>query len=295
MLAGAGEISYRPFVTLDVIGSIVYASLCIVLGATVGALALERVGGAARAVLFLGARGAFVHSRVSPHRSLAVWRRVARFDQIHRVISISSKNFPRLLFRSSTESRRKYRELLPSGGRARPMAHAMQTLCVKEVTTMKAFQRFVGAGLAAGFTLLALAEVAWPQVTRPPVPPTEGVAGYGFIAFLCVMGLLVAVGIAVKLYDVKRKREDEGIALQSRLSDALLSDPALAGLPVTPTVHVPFSRRTPVVVTITGAVSSPSRRETVLEVIARVATPLETNYRIEDRLIVDPRMTRRAA
>jgi len=54
MLAGAGEISYRPFVTLDVIGSIVYASLCIVLGATVGALALERVGGAARAVLFLG-------------------------------------------------------------------------------------------------------------------------------------------------------------------------------------------------------------------------------------------------
>jgi membrane protein DedA with SNARE-associated domain len=54
ILAGAGEISYRRFVTLDVIGSIVYASLWIVLGATVGALALERVGGAARAVLFLG-------------------------------------------------------------------------------------------------------------------------------------------------------------------------------------------------------------------------------------------------
>jgi membrane protein DedA with SNARE-associated domain len=54
MLAGAGEISYRRFVTPDVIGSIVYASLGIVLGATVGAIALERVGGAARAALFLG-------------------------------------------------------------------------------------------------------------------------------------------------------------------------------------------------------------------------------------------------
>jgi hypothetical protein len=50
-----------------------------------------------------------------------------------------------------------------------------------------------------------------------------------------------------------------------------------------------------VVITLTGAVPSPARRETVMELVNRVATPLEAKYQIEDRLIVDPRMVRRAA
>jgi membrane protein DedA with SNARE-associated domain len=54
VLAGSGEISYRRFVSLDVIGSLVYTTLWIVLGATVGVIVLERVGGPARALLFLG-------------------------------------------------------------------------------------------------------------------------------------------------------------------------------------------------------------------------------------------------
>jgi membrane protein DedA with SNARE-associated domain len=54
VLAGSGEISYRRFVSLDLIGSLVYATLWIVLGATVGAIVLERVGGPARALLLLG-------------------------------------------------------------------------------------------------------------------------------------------------------------------------------------------------------------------------------------------------
>ncbi len=54
VLAGSGEISYRRFLSLDVIGSIVYTTLWIALGATVGAIVLERVGGPARALLLLG-------------------------------------------------------------------------------------------------------------------------------------------------------------------------------------------------------------------------------------------------
>jgi len=50
----SGEISYRRFLSLDVIGSIVYTTLWITLGATVGAIVLERVGGPARALLLLG-------------------------------------------------------------------------------------------------------------------------------------------------------------------------------------------------------------------------------------------------
>ena len=54
VLAGSGEISYRRFVSLDVIGSLVYATLWVVLGATVGVIVLERVGGPVRALFLLG-------------------------------------------------------------------------------------------------------------------------------------------------------------------------------------------------------------------------------------------------
>lgn len=158
---------------------------------------------------------------------------------------------------------------------------------------MRQLQSFARAGLAALFVLLAVVEVAWPQVPSPAPAPQE--VGYGFLAFLFVVGLIVVVGIGVKLYDVKRKREDEGVALQARLSDALLGDPSLAGLPVTPTVHVPFSRRSPTVITLTGAVPSPARRENVLHIVHQVATPLTGEHEIEDRLIVDPLMSRHAA
>jgi len=54
VLAGTGEIGYRRFLLLDLVGSIVYMTLWIVLGATVGAVALERVGRPLQAVLLLG-------------------------------------------------------------------------------------------------------------------------------------------------------------------------------------------------------------------------------------------------
>ena len=164
---------------------------------------------------------------------------------------------------------------------------------------MNALQSLIRAGLAAMFMLLAVVEVAWPQTTFPapstPIPPSEGVGGYGILAFGLVMALIIAVGVAVKVYDVKRKREDEGVALQSRLSDAMLGDPSLAGCPVTPTVHVPFSRRSPTTITLTGTVPSGARRDTVMQLVKIVAMPIERNYEIEDRLLVDPQMIRRAA
>ena len=55
-----------------------------------------------------------------------------------------------------------------------------------------------------------------------------------------LLGLLVLVGVGVKLYDLKRKREAEGVHVQAQVSDALLRDPSLFGLAVTPTAHVPW-------------------------------------------------------
>lgn len=56
--------------------------------------------------------------------------------------------------------------------------------------------------------------------------------------------VVVLLGVAVKLYDLKRKREDEAVAAQARISDALLMDANLAGLPLTPTAHLPLWRGT---------------------------------------------------
>ena len=167
---------------------------------------------------------------------------------------------------------------------------------------MNRLQTLIRVALSAMFMLLAVVEVAWPQATSPaptsPTLPSEGAGGYGIIAaFLLVMALIIAVGVAVKVYDVKRKREDEGIALQSRLSDALLSDPSLAGYPVTPTVHVPFSRHSPLTITLTGTVPSGVKRDKVMPLVKQVAMPYDGNYQyeIDDHLLVDPQMIRRAA
>jgi len=54
VLAGSGEISYRRFILLDLIGSLVYMTLWIGLGAVFGAVVLEQVGRPLQAILLLG-------------------------------------------------------------------------------------------------------------------------------------------------------------------------------------------------------------------------------------------------
>ena len=53
ILAGTGHISYRRFVVLDLVGTIGYAALWIVLGFLFGEIVLERAGPYARALLLL--------------------------------------------------------------------------------------------------------------------------------------------------------------------------------------------------------------------------------------------------
>jgi hypothetical protein len=65
-----------------------------------------------------------------------------------------------------------------------------------------------------------------------PVPTLEDGSGYGLFASVFVVALLTLTGIAVRLYGMKRKREDEAVALQARLSDALVTEPSLRRLPI---------------------------------------------------------------
>ena len=53
ILAGAGQISYWRFVALDTVGTLIYSTLWIVLGALFGAAVLERTGPFMRVLLLL--------------------------------------------------------------------------------------------------------------------------------------------------------------------------------------------------------------------------------------------------
>lgn len=104
---------------------------------------------------------------------------------------------------------------------------------------------------------------------------------------ILLVGLLVIVGVGVKLYDLKRKREAEAVHLQAQVSDALLRDPSVFGLPVTPTAHVPWWSGTPARLELVGRVPSPEIRGRVVELVEREAHQIRPDVVIAERLEVD--------
>jgi hypothetical protein len=110
-----------------------------------------------------------------------------------------------------------------------------------------------------------------------------------------VVGLLLIVGLGVKLYDLKRKRDAEAVHLQAQISDALLREQSLFGLPITPTAHVPLWSGTPATVEVTGRVPSDEARESAMRIVRTEATRIRPDVTIEDRLSLDTEAVIRAA
>ena len=127
-----------------------------------------------------------------------------------------------------------------------------------------------------------------PPQAVPQTAAASGGMGSTMTVLLLLAGLLVIVAIGVKLYDLKRKRDAEAIHLQAQVSDALLRDPNLFGLAVTPTAHVPWWSGTPARLDVSGHVPSPEARERALNVIEREAKALRSDVVIADRVEVEP-------
>ena len=155
-----------------------------------------------------------------------------------------------------------------------------------------------GLGLAhTAFALLAAPAAALAQVSTTPspavAPPADG-SSVGLVGVVgALIALIVAIGIAVKLYDAKRKREEQAVALQARLSDTLLLHPSLAGMPVVASVHMPLWRGSPPVVEVKGTVLNQTARDIALHVVQRELDGI--NARIEDQIVIDPRAVRHVA
>jgi hypothetical protein len=103
------------------------------------------------------------------------------------------------------------------------------------------------------------------------------------------------LGALIKMMDLKRKRESEAVVIQARISDAVLRDPRLFSLPITPTAHVPLWKGTPVTVEVAGQVPSEDLRQAALNLIDREASQLGSEVRVESRVGVVPTMARRSA
>ena len=119
--------------------------------------------------------------------------------------------------------------------------------------------------------------------------------GAGATVIVLLVGLLVIVGVGVKLYDLKRKREAEGVHLQAQVSDALLRDPNIYGLAVTPTAHVPWWSGTPARLDVVGRVPTLASRERVLRLVEQEAQRVRPDIVLVDHLEVDAAVGARVA
>jgi hypothetical protein len=128
----------------------------------------------------------------------------------------------------------------------------------------------------------------------PPTPATPAPAGGALWAIGIIIALLVVVGLAVKLFDLRRKREAEAVQLQAQISDALLRDPAFFGLPVVANADVPLTGG-PARIEIVGQVPNEAIREAVLRLAHAEASRIRADFTIEDRLAVVPTLERHVA
>jgi hypothetical protein len=147
------------------------------------------------------------------------------------------------------------------------------------------------------FTAVLTPAVALAQAAAPTPPPSASAQGSsGAMTMIAVVvGLLLLVGVGVKLYDLKRKRDAEAVHLQAQISDALLREQSLFGLPITPTAHVPLWSGTPATVQVTGHVPSEEAREAAMRIVRNEAGRIRPDVQVEERLSLDTAAVTRVA
>jgi hypothetical protein len=115
------------------------------------------------------------------------------------------------------------------------------------------------------------------------------------VVFAAAMLLLLLLGIGVKFLDLRRRRDEEAVAIQARISDALLLDPALSHLPIVPTVRVPLWRGKPAMVEVRGSVPLPGMRRAAVDLVVKEALRTGRTCSVVDRISVNPATLRHAA
>lgn len=96
----------------------------------------------------------------------------------------------------------------------------------------------------------------------------------------------IAIAAAATVVGLRRKRAAQAFALETRLSDLLVSDSTVAGLPVVPDVQMPLWRGKPVMVSLKGHVPTPYLRDAIRQLIHLEMAATCNEYYLDDRLVV---------
>ena len=160
---------------------------------------------------------------------------------------------------------------------------------------MKAFGMVSGVAALLASVGEAVAQATPPAATPAPSPAAPG-DNSGILMALALMGaVLLIVGIGVKIWDAKRKREAEAVHLQSQMSDALLREAEFFGLAITPTVHASLRKGAPMKIEVTGQAPSSAVRDAALRIVRDEASRMGAYFEIEDRIQVTSEASRRVA
>ena len=148
--------------------------------------------------------------------------------------------------------------------------------------------------LAAPASVLVGAAHAVAQSTDAAPAPAANTPG-SWVMLAVMLGVLVLVlASIVKIYDARRRRADSRMAIEARISDALMSEPGLTTMPVTASVVEPAFSGTPRIV-VKGSVPNPELHDAAIGVVRREAQAHLEDAQIEDHVAVDPALARHAA
>jgi len=150
------------------------------------------------------------------------------------------------------------------------------------------------SGLLASVSWLATGRALAQEITEPPMAPESIADGgsAGLMAVVAVGGLLVIMAAAVKVVDLRNKRESESAQLQAQISDALLRERTLTRLQLVPTVRIPSWSGSPATIDVKGPVPTAEVKDMVLRIVHEEATRVRPDVLIEDHLSIDPTVAR---
>lgn len=156
------------------------------------------------------------------------------------------------------------------------------------------------AAATVGFSSLAAAQVSGssgqPSQALPGgVPSAAGGEGGWLPGLIVIVGLLLVLGVAVKLVDLRNRREADAVQMQAQIADAFLRDRLLFGVPVVATAHVPLVKGSPMIIEVTGHAPTNDLAQAAVRLAAQEASRTRPDVQIVDRIEVLPSMAARAA
>ena len=105
---------------------------------------------------------------------------------------------------------------------------------------------------------------------------------------ILIVALLAGLVLAVRVMDLRRKRQAQATAIEGQISDALMGDPRLAGTVLTALAHVPLSTHSAPTVEVRGEVESPELAETAVRIVRQELLRHHQEGRVEERIFVSP-------